>query len=162
VNELRNSVDFLGEPFADSPVNDDRPPLKLEPWLWVDPATLRPDEWLIGRHLVRGQMTVLASPGGAGKTTLAIAMALAFITGREDILGEPVYQTGSAWIITLEDSRDALLMRIAAAMMEYSIKREDILGRLFVNCGRKRRLLVAQATESGNVELCEDAETLGR
>ena len=76
------------------------------PWVYRDPATIPPREWLLGTTLLRGYATVLGSTGGVGKTAYAIALALAFITGRKDILDQHVFQTGKAWIITLEDDRE--------------------------------------------------------
>jgi hypothetical protein len=37
--------------------------------------------WLYGTYLIRGEITVLAAPGGAGKTALATGMAVEIATG---------------------------------------------------------------------------------
>ena len=52
---------------------------------------------------MRGYATLVGSSGGVGKTAFAIALALSFITGRRDILGQHVFQTGNVWFLTLED-----------------------------------------------------------
>ena len=41
-----------------------------------------PREWVYGRHLIRGYVSCTVSPGGAGKTTLALTEAIALATGR--------------------------------------------------------------------------------
>ena len=128
------------------------PPLVPKLWRYRDPATIPPREWLVGNVLIRGYATVLGSTGGVGKTALAIAMALAFITRRRDILDLHVFQTGNAWINVLEDDLDELDRRIHAAMLLHEISRKDIEGRLFINTGDERPVLLARANEAGVFE----------
>jgi len=102
-------------------------------WLWRDPTSLPPRQWLLGSALLRGQATLLGSPGGTGKTALAVAMALAVITGRRDICGLHSFLRGRVWFITLEDDLDELDRRIAAAMLEHKIAPADVGRDLWVN-----------------------------
>ena len=102
-------------------------------WLWRDPTSLPPRQWLLGSALLRGQATLLGSPGGTGKTALAVAMALAVITGRRDICGLHSFLRGRVWFITLEDDLDELARRIAAAMLEHKIAPADVGRDLWVN-----------------------------
>ena len=53
----------------------------------VDALPVR--RWVYDRHYIRGFVSVLASAGGIGKTSLQIVEALAIATGR-DLLGEDV------------------------------------------------------------------------
>jgi hypothetical protein len=131
-----------------------------EPWIWRDPTTLPPRQWLVGTTLLRGYATVLGSMGGVGKTAYAIAAALAVITGRRDILGQHVFKTGPAWLITLEDDREELERRIHAALIAHEIRPENIQGRLFVNDATRRPLLLAKANALGAFEVCGDAERI--
>jgi 5S rRNA maturation endonuclease (ribonuclease M5) len=134
--------------------------LKPVPWTYRDPTTIPPRQWLVGTILIRGYATVLGSTGGVGKTAFAIALALTFITGRRDILGLHVFETGKAWLLTLEDDRLELERRIAAAMLFHRIKPEDIAGKLFINAASERPVLLARADEDGVFVTCEDAEQL--
>ena len=102
-------------------------------WLWRDPPSLPPRQWLLGSALLRGQATLLGSPGGTGKTALAVAMALAVITGRRDICGLHSFLRGKVWFITLEDDLDELDRRIAAAMLEHKVAPADVGRDLWVN-----------------------------
>jgi hypothetical protein len=128
------------------------------PWVYRDPATIPPREWLVGTILMRGYATLLGSSGGVGKTALAIALVLAFVTGRKDILGQQVFQTGKAWLITLEDDREELERRIAAATMVHGIFKSELEGRLFINGDRP--LLLARADEAGTFVAGEDVDAL--
>ena len=46
--------------------------------------------WLYGTYLIRGEVTVQAAPGGAGKTALATGIVVEIATGTE-ILGEKIF-----------------------------------------------------------------------
>jgi hypothetical protein len=58
--------------------------------LRVSFANIPHRHWLYGTYLIRGEITVLAAPGGAGKTALATGMAVEVATGTE-ILGEKIF-----------------------------------------------------------------------
>jgi hypothetical protein len=134
--------------------------LTPKPWTYCDPTQIRPREWLLGTTLLRGYATVLASMGGVGKTAHAIAMALAFITGRRDILDQHVFKIGKVWFLTLEDDREELGRRIAAAMIAHAIQAEQVEGRLFINAASERPLLLARADAAGSFVVCEDVGLL--
>src|SRR5207248_7368143 len=48
--------------------------------LRVSFASVPHRHWLYGTYLIRGEITVLAAPGGAGKTALATGMAVEIAT----------------------------------------------------------------------------------
>jgi hypothetical protein len=134
---------------------DERPLEPPEPWVWRDPTSIPPRPWLLGTTLMCGYATLIGGIGGAGK----LSMALAIITGRSDITGEHVFQTGKVWFITLEDNRLELERRIAAAMIAHKVRREDVEGRLFINDRSGRRPLVLIKTDvSGNPEITVEGE----
>jgi hypothetical protein len=134
--------------------------LRPTPWVYRDPTTIPPREWLVGTILIRDYATLLGSTGGVGKTAFAVALALTFITGRRDILGLHVFETGRVWLLTLEDDRLELERRIAAAMLKHEIKPEDVVGKLFVNAASERPVLLARPDEDGVFVTCEDAAYL--
>ncbi|MBU6378838.1 MAG: AAA family ATPase, partial [Gammaproteobacteria bacterium] len=53
------------------------------------------------------------------------------------------------WIMNLEDPADEMERRIGAAAKHYGIDQADIEGRLFVDAGRDKPLLMAQQTRDG-------------
>jgi RecA-family ATPase len=136
------------------------PPFKLEPWQYNDPTLMEPRHWLLGTLLLRGEMTTLGSTGGTGKTAIAIACALACITGRKDIVGLRVFQPVKVAFLTLEDDRKELARRIAAAMDAHGVRREDVEGALFVYSARERPFLLAYVDESGEFQRADDADAL--
>jgi hypothetical protein len=130
------------------------------PWTYRDPTTIPPREWLIGTTILRGYASLFGAMGGVGKTAWAIAHGLAFITGRHDVTGQHVFQRGKVWFLTLEDDRDELDRRIAAAMIAHGIGPEEVEGKLFINSASERPLLLAKADHNGPFVVCDDVAAL--
>lgn len=115
---------------------------------FFDEAALAPRQWVYARHYLRRFVSVLASAGGIGKTSMQIVEALAICTGRP-LLGEDVREQCNVWLINLEDPMDEMQRRILAAMRHYGIKPEEVRGRLFVDAGRDFALTFAVQTREG-------------
>lgn len=113
-----------------------------------DEASVPPRQWVYGNHYLRSFVSVLASAGGIGKTSMQIVEALAIATGRP-LLGEVVHEPCSVWIINLEDPLEEMQRRILAAMKHYEIEPGEVRGRLFVDAGRDFRLTFATQTRDG-------------
>ncbi len=124
------------------------PPAWPSPYDLFDEAAIEPRQWLYGRHYLRRFVSVLASAGGVGKTSMQIVEALAMVTGRP-LLGEEVHAPCKVWLINLEDPMDEMQRRILAAMRFYGIKPEDVRGKLFVDAGREFSLTFAVQTREG-------------
>ena len=117
-------------------------------------ADLPKRRWIYGNQYIRGFVTVTASAGGVGKTSLAIVEALAIVTGRE-LLGEPIRERTSVWIINLEDDGGEMRLRIAAAMRYYGISHADISTgehRLYMDAEDTIQITLAMETREGLVE----------
>jgi hypothetical protein len=113
-----------------------------------DAAAVPPRQWIYGRHYLRSFVSVLASAGGIGKTSLQIVEALAICTGRR-LLGEEVHEPCPVWVVNLEDPIDELQRRVLAAMQHYGITPDEVRGRLFLDAGRNFRLKFATQTKHG-------------
>ena len=83
-------------------------------------------QWLYGADLVRGEITVLASPGGIGKSSLALAITVSMATGQE-LLGTSIYGNNlKALYINAEDSRTEMLRRLWALCLEHGLAEQDL------------------------------------
>ena len=80
-------------------------------------------QWLYGFDLVRGETTVIGSPGGVGKSSLAIGMAVSIATGRE-LLGEKVRGGDDlkVLLINAEDSGTEIKRRVWAFCLAHQTK----------------------------------------
>ena len=89
-------------------------------------------QWLYGFDLVRGELTVIGSPGGVGKSSLAIGMAICSATGRE-LLQEKIRGNNlKALIINGEDSSEEILRRVFAFCLAHGIVERDLQNLTFV------------------------------
>lgn len=122
--------------------------IKASPFVWCEPAKIPAREWLYGGHLIRRYVSVTISPGGVGKSSLAIAEALAMTSGR-DLLGHLPTAPLRVWYWNGEDPTDELQRRIMAAAMHYGLKRAEVEGRLFANSGRDTEIVIAQQNRDG-------------
>lgn len=123
------------------PEEEDEPEIMQEPVVadaWPTPvrfiseSLLPRRRWVYAHHHIRGFVSVTASAGGIGKTSLTMVEAMAVALGK-NLLGEDVKEQTNAWVINLEDPRVELELRLAAAMKHYGIKHADIAGKLFMD-----------------------------
>jgi hypothetical protein len=86
--------------------------------------------WLYGVDLVRGDLSVLASTGGAGKTSLAMGMAISLASGNA-LLGEQIWGSGpfTSLYINAEDSGVEMQRRALAFCQQHHI---TVLDRLYI------------------------------
>jgi hypothetical protein len=84
-------------------------------------------QWLYGVDLVRGDITLLASPGGAGKTSLALGMAVCLATGKA-VLGEKIWGHGpfKSLYINAEDGGAEMLRRACAFCQQHGILEHEL------------------------------------
>ena len=120
-------------------------------------AMLPRRRWLLGHSLLRGSVTVQVAPPGVGKSTLGIEQAVAVVTGCA-ITGQDVHEQAKAWIYNNEDDADELKRRLAAVLQYWDIPFDEVGGRLALNSGADRPLLVARADREGNVIRLPDVD----
>lgn len=108
--------------------------IKATPYQWRDPETIPLRPWIFGRWLLRRTVAATVAPGGVGKTTFLAGAALSLVTGRE-LLGKTVWDgPQKVWIWNLEDGLEDMERSIQAAALHHGLRREDVEGRLFVDC----------------------------
>jgi len=127
-----------------------RIPLAAIPAALPDPESIPPREWLYGTRYVRRFVSVLAAPGGVGKSALALGQAVALASGRP-ILGERVHHRAPAWVLNLEDPLEELHRRLAALLRLHRLPDDAVAGRLFLHSGRERRVCIAALAPDGGI-----------
>jgi hypothetical protein len=128
---------------------------------WVDPSTIARREWIYGHHYIRRFISVTVAPGGVGKSSLAIAEALAIVTG-QNLIGHHPLLPARVWLWNGEDPLDELQRRITAAMLRHRIEPGEVEGRLFVNSGRTTEIVIAETTRDGTRILTPIVEAVER
>lgn len=110
---------------------DDRP-FRLRAHTFPDPTKIPPRQWIYGRQLIRGFVTLLVAPGGTGKSSYLLNVCVSVATGIP-LLGTRIYQTTNAAYMNLEDPEAELDRRLAAIAMQYGLKNEQLEGRFFMS-----------------------------
>jgi hypothetical protein len=83
-------------------------------------------QWLYGIDLVRGEIALLAAPGGMGKSSLAVGIAVSVATGRR-LLTDKIYGTElSALYINAEDSKIEIQRRTWAFCLHHHVAEHDL------------------------------------
>lgn len=156
------------DPTWDMPVGDEviKPSAKvtqlhldITPARLFDPRKIPPRPWLYGTILLRGFITVTVAPGGVGKSQLAMAMALSTAIGK-GFLGHYVHHRVNSWILNLEDPLDEMDRRLAALMIHHQIPTDEVRGRLFMNSGRDRPLVIAKLAPDGSTVVFPDKDAI--
>jgi len=80
----------------------------------------------------------------------ALGRAMALASGKQ-IMGETVHHRVNSWVMNLEDPLEEIERRVASMMLRHRLTREDLDGRLYLNSGRDRRLMIAQPSEYGDI-----------
>lgn len=78
----------------------------------------RPFEF--GEWLVIGELTVISSPGGVGKTSLQVSMALSLASG-VGFIGQKVYVSRKVLFLNYEESTAELALKFKAAIKHHNI-----------------------------------------
>lgn len=165
-----DGLDFNGTPFAEKIAREQDAlrqkarhgdnvvqlkPMGAAPFVWRPPSEIAPRPWLIGIRALLGFATAIVAPGGLGKTTYAMGLALSVATGRA-LMAERVWQAGPVWIWNLEDGRDELERRVTAAILHFDLDPAAMPHPIFLNSGRDRPLCMAEAV----VERGDDGATV--
>jgi hypothetical protein len=102
-------------------------------------------QWLHGTDLVRGAISLLVSPGGRGKSTWLIHLALACATNR-NLLGATVFGGPLRVLyINAEDGTEELNRRFSAAIKHHGVDRNSLSNLLLAGAEDARfSLLEAQ------------------
>ena len=116
-------------------------------------SEIPPRQWLYGRHLIRGFLSLTVAPGGVGKSSMVLVEALAMVPGRP-LLGDAPPEPLRVWVWNSEDPREEIERRISAACLQYNIQSEDIADRLMIESGRDVPIQLATAN-GADVQVAE-------
>jgi hypothetical protein len=125
-------------------------PLELMRARLLLPSQIPPREWLYGTYLLRRHMTLLVAEGGVGKSGLATLICMEVAAGR-GVLGNRIHARCNTALFNLEDPLEEMERSVAAAMIHHRFDEEELSGRLFLNSGRERRLMIATRTDMATI-----------
>ena len=88
----------------------------------IDIDAIPPRQWVLGHRLIRGYVSLLVAPGGAGKSIYSVTEALAVASGLP-LTGEKVHRPGPVLMLNTEDPTDEIQRKLAAANRYYDLDR---------------------------------------
>ena len=128
--------------------------LIAQPYVWSDPKTIPPRQWLHAGHYIRGYVSATVAPGGLGKSSLQLVETIGMGIGRDLLRGTTAKKKLKVWYWNLEDPRKEIDRRLAAILLHYKIDPAEIGDRLFVNSGRDHPLIIAEK-QRDNITICK-------
>jgi hypothetical protein len=123
-------------------------PITPTPFIWTNPARIPRRQWLYGRHLIRGEVSLTLAPGGVGKTSLAAAEAAAMASGRT-LLHDAPERALRVWWWNGEEPEDEMLRRLMAVAKHHGLAASAFGKRLFIDNGNGLPLVVARQGRDG-------------
>lgn len=138
------------------PEGDNKAPLiAASPYEWRDPLNIPKRPWIFGRWLLSGTVACVVAPGGVGKSTLLMSMALSLSSGRS-FLGKAIFgDPKRVWLWNLEDDMDELSRSLQAAALHHGITYSDFEGRLFIDSAMEGATLCTAVETKAGFELLE-------
>ena len=138
------------------PEGDNKAPLiEASPYEWRDPVNIPKRPWIFGRWLLSGTVACVVAPGGVGKSTLLMSMALSLSSGRS-FLGKAIFgDPKRVWLWNLEDDMDELSRSLQAAALHHGITYSDFEGRLFIDSAMEGATLCTAVETKAGFELLE-------
>ncbi|MDD3182647.1 MAG: AAA family ATPase [Alphaproteobacteria bacterium] len=134
-----------------------KPPVTPHFVEFFNPKTLPKRQWVLGRVLLRGNLTILIAPPGVGKSTLGLQQAVSIVTGQK-LTGQTVHSVGPVWIYNHEDDGQELHRRLAAVLQHWRIESASIAGKLALDSGADRPIIFAKSSRSGGVRRMPDVD----
>jgi RecA-family ATPase len=130
----------------------------LEEWDAGEDIELPPPrEWLLGNQFCRKFLSGLLAPGATGKSALRLLQFMALATG-QPLSGQHVFQRSRVLLVSLEDGRDELRRRIAAARIHHGVDLAELKGWLY--CWTPKGIKLAEikdkARQKGRLETDQD------
>ncbi|MFV1873165.1 MAG: AAA family ATPase [Oleiphilus sp.] len=106
--------------------------------------------------LLDGYVNAIFSPGGVGKSTFQLLLAISVAAGK-DLLGLGRVRQGKVLLINNEDDQYEILRRIGGICIQYGIKSVDNLETI---SGYGNPVLFARESSGGEIILCPQMEAL--
>jgi hypothetical protein len=118
------------------------------PVIAFDEVALTPRPWILTNLACRGLVSIVTGLSGASKSTYGFPLALAAITGRDDIAGFHVRERTRVWMWNQEDDLPEMQRRLLAAMRTFNVSWEDTVDEngepmLYMDSGVEAPLMLA-------------------
>jgi len=125
--------------------------LKFEPFAvdgGFNPGKIKTRDWLCVGLLLCCHVTLLISPGGVGKSTLSMLIAVAVALGRRDIIPDrDVTKAGNVLVVNSEEDLAEMQRRLAGILTHYKIDPAELTGKFHMESLYGRSGLLAHLND---------------
>lgn len=144
--------------YRDDDINPRTDPLPVPTvWRGEDPSKIPLRQWILGHVFSLGIVSVLVSPGGVGKSSLALTEAIQLASGR-DLLGHAMPRGRMrVWVFNLEDPLEEMRRRAAAICKHHGVPYDELGDRLHLNSGLDTPMKLAVLSAKGQAQIDEEA-----
>ncbi len=111
--------------------------------------------WIMKNRFISGFISVIASPGGTGKSTLTLLDAIAIASG-ESYSGFRVEEPGGVWVYNTEDPIEEIHRRVYALVLEHGLP-PSVLENIHLSSGRDNPLTLAKLAPHEGVVINDSA-----
>ena len=107
-------------------------------------------DWLIENHIMRGYLTALVAPGGVGKSTYNLSMAIGLASGKDPLRLHPhgpawqIFEKQRVLIANNEDDVDELWRRVRGVCLLHGITADLLEDNLHLFSGYGQPLVINQ------------------
>lgn len=133
------------------------PRIKATPFQWIEPKDIPRRPKLYGDHLFRKFVSLLVSPGGLGKSSMALVECLAMASGRALLVDDRPKNPDkplTVWYWNGEDPQEETQRRVVAAAKHHGLNPADFVSRLYTDTGREQTITLGQIAR-GEITLDE-------
>lgn len=120
-----------------------------------------PRDWVMHRLLMRGEGSVLAGPGGVGKSGFSLALAAHGAVGRS-FAGFAVPRPFKTIVYNLEDNRHEMEARLYAACAVYDLDPREVEKHILLWPGREMRFRLMNRDHTFAMADCQEVARLMR
>lgn len=141
-DDIRALSEYVHESETETPAP---PRFSIKPFDFDFLDTITPREWLLDDHYIRDYVSLTVSPGGLGKSSMAMIEGLSMASNRPLFDGMKLHEQRKLRVMYWngEDPQEENGRRLKAAMIHYGIKPDDIRGFWFMESGREKSIRLA-------------------
>jgi hypothetical protein len=129
------------------------------PWGALDPDKIPARQWILPGFLIRRLLTVLAAPGGSGKSQLTVQAAIALAMGISWGGWRPS-QRYRVLLVNAEDDMDEMQRRVVAACATMNVDPVHLDGWLILAEDPQSIVVARQDRNTGQIHVTELADKL--
>ena len=129
-------------------------------WVKINEIEIEPRDFLYSNHYIRKYLSLTASQGGLGKSSIILTECIAMALGI-DILGTTPKKQYKVVYFNSEDPESEIKRRVLAICNHYNINQDDLVGQLFISSGRDHDIIFAVDDGKINNDIFEQLKEFG-